>query len=65
MPLDFYIWAMRSERRTMVVDTGFGPEMAIKRNRRLLRAPASLLRAIGIDPGEVSDVVLTHTAGGR
>jgi len=60
MPLDFYIWAIRSGHRTIVVDTGFDADTATKRARRLTQTPASLLRTIGINAADVDDVVLTH-----
>ena len=61
MPLDFYLWALRgSDGRVVVVDTGFAPEVAAKRGRTLLRAPAEALGRLGIDPAAVADVILTH-----
>ena len=50
MPLDYYIWAIVGSKRTIVVDTGFGPTQAKLRGRDLLRSPAEGLRAIGIAP---------------
>jgi glyoxylase-like metal-dependent hydrolase (beta-lactamase superfamily II) len=60
MPMDYYVWAIRNEARVVVVDTGFEPEAARKRKRMLLHAPADLLRRAGIEPEQVSDVILTH-----
>jgi glyoxylase-like metal-dependent hydrolase (beta-lactamase superfamily II) len=60
MPLDYYIWALRSGARTLVVDTGFDEAMARQRGRTFLKSPADGLRAIGIDPGRVADVIITH-----
>lgn len=60
MPLDYYIWAIRGEGRTIVVDTGFGAEQAAKRKRILLHNPAKLLAEIAIRAEEVTDVILTH-----
>src|SRR5262249_51450180 len=60
MPLDYYVWAIVGGARTYVVDTGFNPESARKRGRQALRTPAGGLRAIGIDPGDVGDVIVTH-----
>lgn len=33
MPMDYYVWLIRNHERTIVVDTGFGPEVAAKRGR--------------------------------
>jgi len=60
MPQDYFIWAIQGHGQTIVVDTGFGPAMAAKRNRRLLRAPDAALAKIGIDALTVRDVVVTH-----
>ncbi len=60
MPLDYFVWAIRGRGKTYVVDTGFGAEQARERRRELLRSPAEGLRAIGIDPARVEDVIITH-----
>lgn len=60
MPLDFYVWAIQGNGRTVVVDTGFSAATADKRKRKLLRHPATALAQIGIDAATVSDVVITH-----
>jgi len=60
MPMDYFLWAIRGEGRTVVVDTGFTPEAAARRGRTFLRDPGDALRGIGIEPAEVEDVVLTH-----
>ncbi|HME28044.1 MAG TPA: MBL fold metallo-hydrolase [Acetobacteraceae bacterium] len=59
-PLDFYVFAVRGNGRTIVMDTGFNPVSAKRRGRELLRTPAEALLQAGIDPAEVPDVVLTH-----
>jgi glyoxylase-like metal-dependent hydrolase (beta-lactamase superfamily II) len=58
--LDYYVWSIRGEGRTMLVDTGFTAEMSRKRGRDFLVAPELALARAGIDPAEVTDVVLTH-----
>lgn len=60
MPLDYFVWAIVGGGRTFVVDTGFGPAQARKRKRELLRSPAEGLKALGIDSGQVEDVIITH-----
>ena len=60
MPMDFFIWVAQSAGRTIVVDTGFSLETAAKRNRRILTPVGDLLRGFGVDPTDVSDVVITH-----
>lgn len=62
MPIDYFLWTIRdtASGRVVAVDTGFGPEAAARRGRALLRTPPEALRAAGIDPAGVRDVVLTH-----
>ena len=59
-PLDFYVFAIRGNGRTIVMDTGFNPVSAKRRGRELLRTPAEALLQAGVDPAEAPDVVLTH-----
>ncbi len=60
MPLDYYLWLIRGAGRLVVVDTGFGADMAAKRHRQLLRTPAQALALVGVDVAEVADVIVTH-----
>lgn len=60
MPIDFFVWAIVGEKQTVVVDTGFGRDMARKRQRELHRTPAEGLQHIGVDAGKVRDVIVTH-----
>ena len=58
--LDFFIWILRRNDSTFVVDTGFAQEAATRRNRELLRNPAKALDLLSIDSDKVTDVILTH-----
>ena len=60
MPIDYFVWAVVGGGKTFVVDTGFGREQAEKRKRELIRSPADGLKALGIDPARVEDVIITH-----
>ena len=60
MPLDYYVWVVKSDERTIVVDTGFDAIAASSRGRTLIRPVGEGLAAIGIDPHAVLDVVITH-----
>jgi glyoxylase-like metal-dependent hydrolase (beta-lactamase superfamily II) len=59
-PLDYYIWVIEGAHGIFVVDTGFDKEMAEKRGRELLNPLGSGLKAIGIDPGSVQNVIVSH-----
>lgn len=60
MPLDYFVWVIKGRTRSFVIDTGFGPAQAQRRNREWLRSPAEGLNAIGIAPDSVQDVIITH-----
>jgi glyoxylase-like metal-dependent hydrolase (beta-lactamase superfamily II) len=60
MPLDYYVWVIRADAHCIVVDTGFDAAAAASRGRVLVRPVADGLRAIGVEPAEVADVVITH-----
>jgi glyoxylase-like metal-dependent hydrolase (beta-lactamase superfamily II) len=58
--LEYFVWVARRSDRTYVIDTGFNPTSAAERGRTMLRLPADGVRALGIDPGSVDRVILTH-----
>src|SRR2546423_11238393 len=60
MPMDYFVWAVICGDRVFVIDTGFDEAMAKKRGREFLHSPGEGLKAIGIDPARVEDVILTH-----
>jgi glyoxylase-like metal-dependent hydrolase (beta-lactamase superfamily II) len=60
MPLDYFVWLVRSAERVIVVDTGFSAATAAKRARQHLRCPAEGLKLLGADARAVRDVVITH-----
>lgn len=60
MPMDYFIWAAVSARRTFVIDTGFKAEEGARRGRTILRCPIVGLKAIGVDAATVRDVIVTH-----
>jgi glyoxylase-like metal-dependent hydrolase (beta-lactamase superfamily II) len=59
-PLDYYVWAIVGTAATCVVDTGFDAAMAQRRGRDLLKPVGEGLRAIGIDPDKVENVIVSH-----
>lgn len=60
MPIDYYVWAIVGQGRTILVDTGFNHATAGRRGRTLMRTPAEALALAGIEADSVRDVVLTH-----
>ena len=59
-PLDYHVWALRSGTRVVVVDTGFDEAEGARRNRTVARLPREGLAMLGIEAGEVEDVIVTH-----
>lgn len=58
--VDYFFWVVRNQYRTVVVDTGFRPEVALRRGRDLVTPVPEALALAGVDPAAVSHVVLTH-----
>jgi glyoxylase-like metal-dependent hydrolase (beta-lactamase superfamily II) len=58
--MDYFFWVLRGEGRTIVVDTGFDPEVGARRGRTCLCPPVEALQRIGVEPGDVDTVILTH-----
>jgi glyoxylase-like metal-dependent hydrolase (beta-lactamase superfamily II) len=59
-PMDYFVWVIRNEHRTIVVDTGFEDGEAARRNRKILRTPAASLGLLGIDAATIDTVIVTH-----
>jgi glyoxylase-like metal-dependent hydrolase (beta-lactamase superfamily II) len=60
MPMDYFVWLVRGERQTFVVDTGFIAEVAVRRKRRLLRTAKEGLALLNVRAEAVRDVIVTH-----
>ena len=58
--MDYFFWVLRNGTETIVVDTGFHPESGARRGRTTLCPPDEALRLIGVEPGTVPMVILTH-----
>ena len=58
--MDYFVWLARNARHTVVIDTGFDEQAALRRKRKYLRSPAEGLRLLGVDLTKVRDVIITH-----
>jgi glyoxylase-like metal-dependent hydrolase (beta-lactamase superfamily II) len=58
--LTYYVWAIKGPHGTFVVDTGFDEAAAKERARTILHPVGEGLKAIGIEPASVKDVIATH-----
>jgi glyoxylase-like metal-dependent hydrolase (beta-lactamase superfamily II) len=59
-PIDYFVWAIIGPHGAFVVDTGFDATMAAKRKRQLGKPIGEGLKAIGIDPDKVENVIVSH-----
>jgi glyoxylase-like metal-dependent hydrolase (beta-lactamase superfamily II) len=60
LTMDYYFWLVRGPAGTIVVDTGFAPEIGRRRGRQVLADPVELLARLGVDASTVRTVVVTH-----
>jgi glyoxylase-like metal-dependent hydrolase (beta-lactamase superfamily II) len=60
LPISYFLWVVRNQERTIVIDTGFEEAAAKARGRNLLRHPVAALEAVGVEASEVETVILTH-----
>ncbi|TMV04220.1 N-acyl homoserine lactonase family protein [Ruegeria sediminis] len=60
MPMSFFVWVLRHGDRAIAVDTGFDRAQAATRSRELVLPVEDGLRALGIAPDRLKDVILTH-----
>lgn len=60
MALDYFVWAIVGAQKTYLLDTGFDRAMGLKRGRQVVRPVEDGLRAVGIEPASVTDVIISH-----
>ncbi len=60
MPIDYYLWLIQDDDRTVLVDAAFTEETAARRGRKMTCDPLDVLRRLGVEPSSVDDLVLTH-----
>lgn len=56
----YYLWVIRNDRRTVVVDLGFDRRSGDARGRVMLREPMAALEAIGVTQQDVETIIITH-----
>ena len=59
-PLDYFVWVIRNDKRTFVVDTGFDQPVGTKRGRTVITPVGEALKRFGVDPDKVEDVIISH-----
>jgi glyoxylase-like metal-dependent hydrolase (beta-lactamase superfamily II) len=58
--MDYFFWVLRGPERIILVDCGFNERSGSRRGRTMLCPPAAALRRLGIDPVDVSVLIVTH-----
>jgi glyoxylase-like metal-dependent hydrolase (beta-lactamase superfamily II) len=56
----YYFWVLRGRGETILVDTGFDPEVGRRRGRTCLCPPLEALQRLGLEPSSVSTILVTH-----
>jgi glyoxylase-like metal-dependent hydrolase (beta-lactamase superfamily II) len=57
---NYYIWCLKGENETVVMDAGVAPELAADKNLTGYNSPADILARIDVSADEVRHVVLSH-----
>lgn len=60
MPIDYFVWAIRSSLGDVVLDAGWTAQTNKGRPRTLIENPGDALRRLGVDTDSVSTVILSH-----
>ena len=58
--MDYFFWVARGPERTVLIDCGFSERGGARRDRTTLCPPAEALSRLGVDPGSVSQLIVTH-----
>ena len=59
-PIDYFVWVIRNETRTIVVDTGFDHKEAANRGREIELLPREILKRIDVDADSIDTLVVSH-----
>ena len=60
MPLDYYVWLIRGADSLWLLDTGYDAATGAARGRQLVRPVEAGLRAVGVEPGDVREIIVSH-----
>jgi glyoxylase-like metal-dependent hydrolase (beta-lactamase superfamily II) len=58
--INYFVWVIRGAHGNFVVDTGMDEAMATKRGRHMDRPIGEGLRALGVAPDAIEQVIVTH-----
>jgi glyoxylase-like metal-dependent hydrolase (beta-lactamase superfamily II) len=60
LAIDYYFWVITDPAGVFLVDAGFAPEVGDRRGRQHWATPAQALPLLGLAPGDVTAIVVTH-----
>jgi glyoxylase-like metal-dependent hydrolase (beta-lactamase superfamily II) len=58
--MDYFVWVIRNDERTILVDTGFSHAGGANRNRTFVKDPSEIYAALGIDMDAEQTIVVSH-----
>jgi glyoxylase-like metal-dependent hydrolase (beta-lactamase superfamily II) len=58
--MDYYLWVVRTPSAVVLVDTGFDAAVGARRGRTVHIDPVAAVAALGVDPGDVKYLIVTH-----
>jgi len=59
-PLDYFVWVIKNDKRTFLVDTGFDQPVGTKRGRTVITPINEGLKRLGVEPDKVEDIIISH-----
>lgn len=60
VPFGYFFWIARNAERTIVIDCGYSPAAAARRNRPMAITPVAALSLFGIQAASVDQLILSH-----
>lgn len=60
MPIDYFVFVVRNDKRTILIDTGFDHKEAKARGRSITVEPIEVLKRIGIEAASIKETIITH-----
>jgi hypothetical protein len=59
-PIDYFVWVIKNDKRTIMVDTGFEEKEAALRGRKINAQPREILKHLGLAAEQVDHVIVSH-----
>lgn len=58
--MDYYMWVLRQGEQVILVDTGYDETEAMVRDRPIRLEPGAALAPLGLQPHEITNIIVTH-----